>query len=83
MQTLKTFILKIKTINIRRGLWQGHLQESGVYGRIILKLISRNKIGVFTGLIWLRIGTSAGSCQHANEPLSFIKCVEFLGDPEK
>jgi hypothetical protein len=35
--------------------------------------------GVWTGLIWLRIGTQvAGSCEHGNEPLGSIKCGEFL-----
>jgi hypothetical protein len=36
---------------------------------------------VWTGLIWLRIGTSGpvGSCEHGNEPLSSIKCWEVLG----
>jgi hypothetical protein len=30
------------------------------------------------GLIWLRIGTVEGSCQHGNEPSGSIKCWEFL-----
>jgi hypothetical protein len=33
------------------------LEDSGVKGRIILKLTFRNRIGAWTGLIWLKIGT--------------------------
>jgi hypothetical protein len=29
-------------------------------------------------LIWLRIGTVKGSCEHGNEPLGSIKCWEVL-----
>jgi hypothetical protein len=30
------------------------------------------------GLIWLRIGTSEGSCEHGNVPSGSIKCWEYL-----
>jgi hypothetical protein len=34
---------------------------------------------VWTGFIWLRIGTSGeGSCEHDNEPSGSIKGGEFL-----
>jgi hypothetical protein len=33
---------------------------------------------VWTGSIWLRIETSGGSCEHGNEPLGSIKCLEVL-----
>jgi hypothetical protein len=34
---------------------------------------------VWTGLIWLRIGTPMqGSCVHGNEPSGYIKCWEVL-----
>jgi hypothetical protein len=33
---------------------------------------------VVVGLIWLRIGTSGGSCEHDNEPSGSIKCWEVL-----
>jgi hypothetical protein len=40
---------------------RNHLEEPGVDGRIILKLIFREwDVGVWTGLIWLRIGTGGG-----------------------
>jgi len=38
-----------------------HLGDSGVDGRIILRLIFRKwDVGVCTGSIWLRIGTGGG-----------------------
>jgi len=44
--------------NLREG---GHLEDPGVDGRIILRLIFRKwDVGVWTGLSWLRIGTGGG-----------------------
>jgi len=38
-----------------------HLEDPGVDGRIILRWIFRTwDVGVWTGLIWLRIGTGGG-----------------------
>jgi hypothetical protein len=38
-----------------------HLEDPGVDGRIILRWIFRKwDVGVWTGLIWLRIGTGGG-----------------------
>jgi len=38
-----------------------HLEEQDVDGRIILRLIFRNRdVGVWTGSSWLRIGTVGG-----------------------
>jgi len=35
-------------------------------------------MGAWTGLIWLRIGASAGSCEHDDEPSGYLKCEEFF-----
>jgi len=38
-----------------------HLEDSGVDGRIILSWMFRKwDLGIWTGLIWLRIGTGSG-----------------------
>jgi len=49
------------------GFWRGnqrvtaHLEDPGIDGRIILRWIFGNKnVRVWTGLIWLRIGTGGG-----------------------
>jgi hypothetical protein len=33
---------------------------------------------VWIGLIWLRIGTMEGSCEHGNETSGSMKCWEVL-----
>jgi hypothetical protein len=35
---------------------------------------------VFTGFMWLRIGTNAGYFEHDNEPVGSIKLAKFLND---
>jgi hypothetical protein len=44
--------------------------------KVNLRLIS---LEVWTGFIWLRIGTGAGFCEHGNEPSGSVKGGEFLG----
>jgi hypothetical protein len=39
---------------------RNHLEYLGVDGRIILNESSRSRVRAFTGLFWLRIGTSGG-----------------------
>ena len=40
---------------------RNHLEDPGVDGRIILRRIIRKwDVGVWTGLIWLRLGTGCG-----------------------
>jgi hypothetical protein len=46
-------------------------------GRIILKFMLGKCVGVWTGFIWLRIGTVAGSCEHGNEPSVSIISGEY------
>jgi hypothetical protein len=67
------------------GLWWGrlrerdHLNDPGVYGRIILRCIFRKwGVGAWTGSIWLGIGTGSGHFECGNEPLGSIKCGKFL-----
>ena len=36
------------------------------------------KWGIWTGLIWLRIGTGGGTCECGYETSGFIKCGAFL-----
>jgi hypothetical protein len=50
-----------------RGLWwenlknRDHLKDSGVDGRIVLRLVSSKwEVGAWTGSIWLKIGTGGG-----------------------
>ena len=60
-------------------LGRGHLGDPGVDGRILLRRIFRKwDVGVWTGSIWLRIGTGAGTCECGNEYSDSIKCGEFL-----
>jgi hypothetical protein len=48
-------------------------------GNIILKLILDIQDGkVWTGLIWLRIGSVAASCEHGNESSCSLKGKHFL-----
>jgi len=50
-------------VNLRE---RDHLGDPGVYGRIILSWIFRKwDVVVWTGLIWLRIGTVGGHLVNA------------------
>jgi len=57
---------------------RGHLEDPGVDGRKILRRIFMKWDGALNGLIWLRIGQVAGTCDCGNGPSSSIKCGEFL-----
>jgi len=54
-----------------------HLEDLDVEGRL-LKLILNKQFEVWTGLIWLRIGSIANSSEHSNESSGSIKGEEFL-----
>jgi hypothetical protein len=36
-------------------------------GLILTWILNKQDMRLWTGFIWLRIGTSAGSCEHGNE----------------
>ena len=62
--------------NLREGV---HLENPEVDGNIIFEWILRKwDVGVWTGSIWLRIGTCGGHCECGNEPSGSIKWGEFL-----
>jgi hypothetical protein len=57
------------------------LEDLGVGGRVIRKLIVRKSVGrVWFGLIWLRIRACGELCEHGNELSDSIKYVEFRDD---
>jgi hypothetical protein len=54
-----------------------HYKDLGVDGDNIK--IDHTQIRLeWSGFIWLRIETSGWFCEHDNEPLSSVKCWEFL-----
>jgi hypothetical protein len=63
------------------GFWWRYLRETdeleelGVDGNVMFRGIFRKLVvQVWTGLIWLRIGRVAGTCECGNEPSGSIKC---------
>jgi hypothetical protein len=56
-----------------------NLKDPAIYWRIILRWIFRKwDVEAWTGLIWLRMGQVAGTCNCGNEPSGSIKCGKFL-----
>ena len=48
-------------------------------GRLILKFVVKKQDGrEWTGFLWLKMGTSGGSCEHGNEPCVFVRHGNFL-----
>jgi hypothetical protein len=54
---------------MKRCIELDHLEDLGIYGRIILKWIFNkwDAGGAWTRLMWLRIGQVAGICERGNE----------------
>jgi hypothetical protein len=55
-----------------------HLEDPGLYWRIILKWIFKKWYGAWIILIWLRIGAGAYCFKRGNKLSGSIKCKEFL-----
>jgi len=77
----------LETGEVHVGFWWGRpegnrvLGRIGVGGRILLNWVSKKwDKEAWTRLIWLRIGTMAGTCEcnNNNKPLGSIQCREFL-----
>jgi hypothetical protein len=67
------------------NFWSENLQgrnnaeDGGVDEKIILeRILGENSGKLWTGFIWLRTGTSGGSCEHENEPSVSTKGRKFL-----
>jgi hypothetical protein len=52
---------------------------------ILVQIFRKWDMGVWTGSVWLRIGTAftiahhlAGSCEYGNKPPGSINCGKFL-----
>jgi hypothetical protein len=59
------------------------LRNLGVDVGIILWHTLKKQAGVWTGLFWLRIGTSGGLLWIRSWTLGFTKCKEFLDNLRK
>jgi hypothetical protein len=67
------------------GFWweiqkeRDHYKDQDVGGWTISEwMLETQDRMVWNGLIWLKIGTNRGYCQHGNEPSGSIKCWEIL-----
>jgi hypothetical protein len=56
-----------RSLRRRRRRWVDNIKMDLSYDEV-----------VWTGLIWLRIRTSGGPCEHSNEPSGSIKCWEVF-----
>jgi len=53
-----------------------HFEQFGVNKRIVLKCdLKKQIVTIRTYLTWIKLGTSAGSCEHDNETSDSIKCA--------
>jgi hypothetical protein len=63
----------------KRFWWESYWHDLDVGGSKILKCILEKEDGVlWTGFIWLRIGTRAGSYEHSNKLSGSIKYFNIL-----
>jgi hypothetical protein len=55
-----------------------HLEETSAHGKIILKLIFKERHGLaWTGFLELRIGGCLTCCEHCHAASDFVKCEKF------
>jgi hypothetical protein len=72
------------TGGVHTEVWWGdlagkdQLEDLGIDGKIILKLICKRYGEAWIGLIWLMIGQVMGDCECGNKPMDSIKRGEFL-----
>jgi hypothetical protein len=55
------------------------LEDPDVVGEDNMKVDLKRHGMAWTGLIWLRIGRVAYSCENGHETLQSIKCGDFWG----
>jgi hypothetical protein len=64
----------------RRNLKESNqLEDPDVVGEDTRKIDVKRHGMTWTGLIWLRIGRVAYSCENGHETLQSIKCGRFMG----
>jgi hypothetical protein len=75
-----TYIGEGKCLQCLVGKHEGKkwLDDLGVEGRIKLKGIVRIRLGEWTVLIWLRIGSNEGYCEHDDEYYFSVQRGEFI-----
>jgi hypothetical protein len=67
-------------ILVRKPVGQNHLGDLSVNeGQLLKYSLKKWGVRILAGLIWLRVGSLAGCCEHGTEPLGSIKGAEFLG----
>jgi hypothetical protein len=68
----------VQTFSLENRKGTDHLEDLGVDGRILNRILKKQCGKVRVGFIWLRIGTDGGSCEHGNEASSTTKGKEFI-----